>query len=119
MVLSPSTLALTLVLLLAACGSTRPGPARFPPPPERTFQGTPSPLTSAPTGAGDIRHSALTAALQRRVATLPGAEVGLWYEDLVTGATLQDRITLGNRVALIVSGSPYTLSANDDSDGAL
>lgn len=146
------SLALTLALLATACGSTRPTPAGFPTPAAPASQGTPTPPTSASARAGDIRHSALTAALQRRIALLPGAEVGLWLEDLATGATLgiadtvtfhaastmkvpvmielfrradsgslalHDRISLPNRFASIVDGSPYSLSATDDSDGAL
>ncbi len=91
-------------------------------------------------------------AVQRRIAQLPGAEVAVWFEDLVTGDTmgiadtvtfhaastmkvpvmialfrrvdagelrLDDRITLTNRFASIVDGSPYSLSPSDDSDGAL
>jgi beta-lactamase class A len=94
----------------------------------------------------------LDAALRRRIAATPGAEVGLWLHDLATGETLgisdtiafhaastmkvpvmielfrradagtlrlSDRIPLENRFRSIVDGSPYTLSADDDSDGAL
>jgi beta-lactamase class A len=90
--------------------------------------------------------------LERRIAALPGAQVGLWVEDLASGRTLgvsdtvsfhaastmkvpvmfelfrradegtldlDTRISLGNRFASIVDGSPYGLSSSDDSDDAL
>ena len=94
----------------------------------------------------------LRSALEARIARTPGAEVGLWLEDLASSATLgiadtasfhaastmkvpvmfelfrradegtldlDARIPLANRFASIVDGSPYALSASDDSDDAL
>lgn len=90
--------------------------------------------------------------LVQRISETPGAQVGLWLEDLGSKATLgiddtltfhaastmkvpvmfelfrrvdagtldlDDRIPLVNRFASIVDGSPYALSAADDSDDAL
>ena len=140
---------------MAACGSPRSGSPGSPAPAGGAPQSTPPVATSAPGGATqarDIRHSALEAALRRRIAATPGAEVGLWLQDLATGETLgisdtvafhaastmkvpvmielfrradagtlrlSDRIPLENRFASIMDGSPYTLGADDDSDGAL
>jgi len=125
---------LLLALLLGTLGSTRPEPRWFPESPQNPGQST------------------VLEALQRRIAALPGAEVGLWFEDLATGASygindtiafhaastmkvpvmvelfrradagalsLDDRIPLGNRFASIVDGSPYALTATEDSDDAL
>jgi beta-lactamase class A len=94
----------------------------------------------------------LRVTLERRIAETPGAEVGLWFEDLATGESLgindtvtfhaastmkvpvmielfrradagsldlDDRIPLVNRFASIVDGSPYELTATEDSDAAL
>lgn len=97
-------------------------------------------------------EDALRAALAERIAAVPGAEVGLWFEDLASGVTigvadtvtfhaastmkvpvmmalfaradagalaLDDSMLLQNRFASIVDGSPYALSAADDSDSTL
>lgn len=94
----------------------------------------------------------LRAALARRIAAQPGAEVALWFESLADGDTLgiadtvtfhaastmkvpvmlelfrradageftlDDEIVVTNRFSSIVDGSPYTLSAGDDSDSSL
>ncbi len=104
-------------------------------------------LSGFPQGTDVLRVT-----LERRIAELPGAEVGLWFEDLETGQTLgiadtvtfhaastmkvpvmielfrradrgeldlDDRIPLVNRFASIVDGSPYSLTATEDSDAAL
>ncbi len=95
---------------------------------------------------------ALRVALERRIAGVPGAEVGIWLQDLATGETLavnavasfhaastmkvpvmielfrradagtlrlDSAITLRNQFASIVDGSPFSLSAGDDSDSSL
>ena len=107
---------------------------------------TDSPLP-APQAWGALRSS-----ISARIATVPGAEVGVWIHDFATGRTLGigedvvfhaastmkvpvmielfrradagtfaiDGITrFENRFRSIVDGSPYTLSAGDDSDGEL
>ncbi|MBP7548948.1 MAG: serine hydrolase [Gemmatimonadaceae bacterium] len=96
--------------------------------------------------------TALRERLVQRIAATRGAEVGLFIEDLATGATLgvgdtvsfhaastmkvpvmfelfrradegtldlDARIPLANDFRSIVDGSPYALSASDDSDDAL
>jgi beta-lactamase class A len=109
---------------------------------------------STPSGPAGFRprDESLRTALQQRIARLPGAQVGLWFEDLGTGETLgiddtltfhaastmkvpvmielfrradaglldlDDRIPLINQFKSIVDGSPYALTANEDSDEAL
>jgi beta-lactamase class A len=110
--------------------------------------------SSTPSGHAGFRQrdELLRTALQQRISQLPGAQVGLWFEDLATGDTLgindtvtfhaastmkvpvmielfrradagqldlDDRIPLVNQFRSIVDGSPYALTANEDSDEAL
>ena len=56
-------------------GSTSPAPTVLP-----------SPSAAGPDRVEHLRN--LRASLQRRIAALPGAEVGLWFEDFATGDTL-------------------------------
>ena len=110
--------------------------------------------SSTPSGPAGFRQrdEPFRTALQQRISRLPGAQVGLWFEDLATGETLgindtltfhaastmkvpvmielfrradaglldlDDRIPLVNQFKSIVDGSPYALTANEDSDEAL
>ena len=83
LILPPPITALLAVTLLAACGSTLRAADGFP---SRTRTDTRS--TSAGDPDRDARHRALRSALEARIAALPGAEVGLWFEDLASGDTL-------------------------------
>ncbi len=111
-------------------------------------------LSTRLAGQGFLQGSApaLRDRLVQRIAATRGAEVGLFIEDLATGATLgvgdtvsfhaastmkvpvmfelfrradegtldlDARIPLANAFRSIVDGSPYALSASDDSDDAL
>lgn len=96
--------------------------------------------------------TALRAAIEQRIASVPGAQAGVWLQDLATGDTLainaaasfhaastmkvpvmielfrradagalrlDSAIILRNAFASIVDGSPFSLSAGDDSDSSL
>lgn len=116
---------------IASCAAPTPGRAPSPSPVDLT---------------------ALRAAIEQRIASVPGAQVGVWLHDLATGDTLSvnaaasfhaastmkvpvmielfrradtgalrldSAIILRNQFASIVDGSPYSLSAGDDSDSSL
>lgn len=118
-------------LVLAACSTRSPGRAPGP---------SPANLAS------------LRTIIEQRIAGVPGAQAGVWLQDLATGETLavnatasfhaastmkvpvmielfrradagalqlDSAIILRNQFASIVDGSPFSLSAGDDSDSSL
>lgn len=142
------------VVASAGCGlRTRENPSRPPAPVSARASGTRTTSVTAPHRViAPAAWDALRLGIERRIAAVPGATVGIWVQDLASGDTLavnagasfhaastmkvpvmielfrradsgalrlDSAVTLANRFASIVDGSPFSLDAGDDSDSSL